>query len=169
MHAPFDAFGSEQCPLSAFIINDAGGILSRSEAKRKGRYDRNKSLWDDAPRFIHPTHNKVYSRSGILPDEAAQAAFDAGILREPCVSAMWRILAAESNTARNVRRTAPAEIHTKSTHGGQRPGAGRPDKGVARYNVTLDPAIVEAVRHRTSNMSGLIDSLLRQYLAAAPF
>jgi hypothetical protein len=102
---PADAFGSEATPVASAII-DAGGIISKTQAKRAGIYERNGELWDDAPRLSHPTHHKVYNPRGEAPDAAAQRLYDEGLIAEPTVGAMWKALASESKTARTTAKEA---------------------------------------------------------------
>jgi hypothetical protein len=55
----------------------------------------------------------------------------------------------------------------KTNRGGKREGAGRKPAGDAkraRHTFTLDNATVSAAKSRTDNLSGLLDSLLRQWL-----
>jgi hypothetical protein len=76
--------GYTQNPLIQFLIDDQGGIMSRTRAREAwgtDKYNANKSLWDSAPEFSDPRHNKIYSKTGgVAPDEAASAAVDAGLL-----------------------------------------------------------------------------------------
>lgn len=53
----------------------------------------------------------------------------------------------------------------KKQIGGKREGAGRPSQGKARYNVTLTAENVTKARRRESNVSGLLDRLLADWLA----
>lgn len=85
IHADIPADGGfSDHPLIQFLRDEVGGILSRSGARSKlGKeaFEGNKSLWDSAPEFPDPRHNKVYnSKSGVMPDEAASAAVEAGLL-----------------------------------------------------------------------------------------
>jgi len=48
--------------------------------------------------------------------------------------------------------------------GGKRPGAGRPDEGKARYNVTLTAENVEVAKKKEANLSGLLDRLLSDWI-----
>ena len=48
--------------------------------------------------------------------------------------------------------------------GGKRAGAGRPYEGKTRYNVTLTPENVENAKKRESNLSGLLDRLLADWI-----
>jgi hypothetical protein len=52
----------------------------------------------------------------------------------------------------------------KKLHGGKRKGAGRPDEGKKRYNVTLTEANVDRAKKRESNLSGLLDRLLARFV-----
>jgi RNA polymerase sigma factor (sigma-70 family) len=106
---PFDKFGSEATPTAASVINDHGGIISKSQAKKTGRYEGKSDLWDDAPAMKHPTHNKIYSPNGVMPDEAAQGLHDAGLIKEPSVGAMWDALGKESQTARSIATSEMAQ------------------------------------------------------------
>lgn len=107
---PHDTFGSETTPVASAIINDIGGIVSKSQAKKAGTYDRNGELWDDSPTLKHPTHNKVYNSKGEMPDAAAQTLFDAGLIADPSVGTMWKALAAESQTARTTAKEARTQV-----------------------------------------------------------
>lgn len=107
---PHDSFGSETTPVASAIINDIGGIVSKSQAKKAGKYDRNGELWDDAQSLKHPTHNKVYNAKGEMPDAAAQTLFDAGLIADPSVGTMWKALAAESQTARATAKEARTQL-----------------------------------------------------------
>lgn len=73
-------------------IQDNMKLLSKSAAKEKWgkeKFQLNKSLWDDSAALERPHHNVIYSESGSSPDRVAQAAYDAGIIKEPSVSALW--------------------------------------------------------------------------------
>lgn len=50
------------------------------------------------------------------------------------------------------------------TLGGKREGAGRPDEGKARYNVSLTADNVKIARKREHNFSGLLDRLLAAWI-----
>jgi len=96
-----DQFGAEM-PVSAAIINDLGGLISESRAKRVGSFEANSDLWNDKPTLHHPTHNKIYSPRGQMPDTAAQELYDMGLLNEPSVGAMWNAIKSESQTSRRI-------------------------------------------------------------------
>lgn len=55
-----------------------------------------------------------------------------------------------------------------SKRGGRREGAGRKSEGKKRYDVTLTVAVVEQAKARESNLSGLLDRLLTDWLTAHP-
>ena len=55
------------------------------------------------------------------------------------------------------------ELKTKPM-GGKREGAGRPSEGKARYNVSLTAENVAKAKKRTSNLSGVLDELLTDWL-----
>lgn len=50
-------------------------------------------------------------------------------------------------------------------HGGKRAGAGRPDEGKKRYQVTLTEENAELAKAKEKNFSGLLDRLLANWLA----
>ena len=52
--------------------------------------------------------------------------------------------------------------------GGKREGAGRPDEGKKRYAVTLTEESVAKARETESNLSGLLDRLLTEWLKEKP-
>src|SRR5205823_4151880 len=93
---------TEITPVAAHVINDMGGILSKSAAIKQGKYAGNTALWDGAPKLSHPTHNKLYDPSGEMPDTVAQSAFEAGLIADPSVDTLWQAIARESKTVRTV-------------------------------------------------------------------
>jgi hypothetical protein len=101
---PFDAFGSELTPVAQHIVNDLGGVISKSAAKSRGRYEGNTALWDGAPALSHATHNKVYNPNGVMPDIAAQSLYNAGLIEDPYVDTMWQHIEAESRAARQIAK-----------------------------------------------------------------
>jgi hypothetical protein len=105
----FDDFGGELTPVAAAIINDCGGVLSKSAAKAKGRYARNRELWDDTPTLAHPSHNKIYNPSGEMPDTAASALHDMGLISDGHTSTMWSEVQRESHTARTIAEQKRAQ------------------------------------------------------------
>ena len=101
-----DQFGTEVTPVAFAVINDIGGLMSKTTAKAKKLYKKNSDVWDGSSNVLsHPTHNKIYCKSGgELTDVAAQQLYDAGLLREPDVDTLWRALASESKTTRTILR-----------------------------------------------------------------
>jgi len=53
---------------------------------------------------------------------------------------------------------------SETNRGGKREGAGRKSEGKQRYNVTLTAESVEAAKQSESNLSGLLDRLLAEWL-----
>ena len=53
----------------------------------------------------------------------------------------------------------------KTHHGGKREGAGRPDEGKKRFQVSLTADNVTKAKKREKNFSGLLDRLLAAWLA----
>lgn len=94
-----DPFDTEETPVAFAVINDIGGVVSKSAAKQRCRYEGNKALWDGAPSLAHPTHNRIYSPSGVMPDVAAQSLNDAGLIADPYTDTMWEALQRESTYA----------------------------------------------------------------------
>lgn len=97
---PADSFGSSNTPVAAFLINDVGGVQSKSTGIKTGKYKTNPDLWDGAGGLSHPTHNKIYLETGETPDQAAQMLYDAGLIKEPTPDAMWDALRTESKSTR---------------------------------------------------------------------
>jgi len=56
------------------------------------------------------------------------------------------------------------KMNEEKHRGGKREGAGRKSEGKSRYTVTLTATSVKAAKKRESNFSGLLDSLLLQWL-----
>ena len=52
----------------------------------------------------------------------------------------------------------------KKILGGRREGAGRPDEGKSRYNVSLTADNVKTARKQEKNFSGLLDRLLADWI-----
>lgn len=119
--APAPDGGYGEHPLVQFIRNDVGGIMSKSTALRewgKEKFAGNKSLWDSAPEFPDPRHNKIYSRTGgETPDKAANAAVEAGLLPEgsdasDLFQALQKVADASHRQAAVDRGTAAMEKET---------------------------------------------------------
>lgn len=102
-------FGDESTPVSAYIIGNIGGIVSRSAAKASGR-EVNGALWDDCPNLRSPKHNKIYNPGGELPDCAATALYEAGLIKDDYPATMWHAIQVESDTAVRVIRTNAVSI-----------------------------------------------------------
>lgn len=99
----YDPFGTEEMPISNYIIENIGKMESRSvaesRAKREGRdlgglYDAVKQAGRRF--FADPTHNKVFGGRE-KPDNVLQALIDAGLMREDAtVDDLWDALSKES-------------------------------------------------------------------------
>ncbi len=107
---PTDSFATEQTPVSAALHEMK--VVSKSGARQTKRLKGNEALWNDAPSLAHPTHNKIYSPNGEMPDVAAQTLFDAGLIHEPSVQAMWEAVGRESKGARNAMKSQRAQATT---------------------------------------------------------
>jgi len=91
-------------------IADSGGMLSKYQARRKGPdwWRDNGSLYDDAPSGLAmPHHNKIYGGRR-LPDQVAQAAYEAGKIADPNERELWAaiIRASADRKAAFVKRRA---------------------------------------------------------------
>ncbi|MBU6231541.1 hypothetical protein KGP36_02635 [Patescibacteria group bacterium] len=87
-------------------------MLSKSAAKRlwgKDKFQANKSLWDDSAPLERPHHNIVFDDSGEPPDRVAQAAYEAGYLKEPSVNELHAAMQAASKARSNAFATAKRE------------------------------------------------------------
>jgi hypothetical protein len=95
-------------PLITAIMGDFGGLMSKSAAIAKmGKewFEKNKSLWDGAPKLADPRHTKIYDpRSGQAPDAVAQGLADIGMLRDGDVEELWRQIAAISDSSKRIER-----------------------------------------------------------------
>ncbi len=109
---PTDAFGTEQTPVAS-ALQEMGGVLSKSGAKKAGKLEGNSALWDDVQPLSHPTHNKIYSLTGEKPDVAAQTLHDAGLISDPSPTTMWKAVADESKSSRNILKSQKSEIETQ--------------------------------------------------------
>ena len=63
-----------------------------------------------------------------------------------------------------VNRKSMNDFKKISTRGGKREGAGRPSEGKERFTVTLTAENVESAKAAESNLSGLLDRLLSNWL-----
>ncbi len=109
---PTDAFGTEQTPVAS-ALQEMGGVLSKSGAKKAGKLEGNTALWDDVQPLSHPTHNKIYSLTGETPDVAAQTLHDSGLISDPSPTTMWKAVADESKSSRNILKSQQGEIETQ--------------------------------------------------------
>lgn len=81
-------------------IEDNMKLLSKSQAKKQygtEKWNQNKSGWDDTPPLSKPHHNVIYDKNGFPPDRVAQAAYEAGFLKEPSVNALWEEIGGSSS------------------------------------------------------------------------
>ena len=97
-------------------------MMSKSEAKStlgKEWWQRNASLYDDAAPLKSPTHNVIYGGKS-RPDQVAQAAYDAHVIKSPDVSTLWdaihtasakRASAYENSRANDAAMQAEAQEH----------------------------------------------------------
>ena len=83
----------EDQPITFAVINDIGGIESKSAAQKAGKDTLGE--YDGAPILSPTTSGKVYGGQQ-SPDQAAQALFDQGLLSEPTADALWNAIDAES-------------------------------------------------------------------------
>ena len=95
-----DPFNTVETPVAFALINDIGGVISKSTARARGIYEGNKALWDAVPELSYPSHNKIYNPHGVMPDVAAQQLYDAGLIKDPYADTMWSDIQAESKHAR---------------------------------------------------------------------
>lgn len=109
-----------------------GRLMSKSKAQKMGGdfWEKNKSLWDDAP-TLPPAHQKIYASAGpgLSPDKAAEAL---GVY----VSDMWRMIGeiSASSTTQNKQQT-------KQEQNLRRDEAQRVDFENAAFNEALPEAI----------------------------
>ena len=97
-------------------------MMSKSEARAtlgKDWWQKNQSLYDDAAPLKSPTHNVIYGGKS-RPDQVAQAAYDARIIKSPDVSTLWdaihtasekRAGAYEQSRANDAAMQAEAQEH----------------------------------------------------------
>lgn len=94
-------------------INDNMRMMSRSDAKAtlgKDWWQKNQSLYDDSAPLARPQHNVIYGGKS-RPDQVAQAAFDARVLKSPDVPELWRAITTAS--ARRSQAYASAKHEEK--------------------------------------------------------
>lgn len=91
-------------------------LMSKSAARKKmgSRFARNKGEYDDAPRVpVH--HNERIYGGNALPDQVAQAAYEARVLRSPDVTELWQAVDRASKTRRKAIGTEAREGSTLET------------------------------------------------------
>lgn len=92
-------------------ISDNGRMMSRSAAQRgksKEWWSKNKSLYDDAVKLKSPHHGIFYGGEQ-TPDQVADAAYRAGILKSPDVTALWAAIDKASTGRSGGVKAAKAE------------------------------------------------------------
>lgn len=136
-----DQFGnSVKSPVASYVTEN-GGIISKSAAKAKGKYERNAALWDGTPDFRKsPTHNKIWQPTGEMPDVMAANLHDAGLIKEPTVEAMYDALGKESRSARTVRQTEQAREKTTGTRETQAKNFGQAERSEKTQGTQAIPA-----------------------------
>ena len=93
--SPDDFGASAETPVATGII-EHGKLMSKSTAKKKGLYEKNKEQWDGAPTLAHASHNKIYAKDGgELPDVMASSLGLEGS------GEMWTEVEKESRSTRN--------------------------------------------------------------------
>ena len=97
--------------ILSWIQENMKMMSARAARLKWGRekFRKNKSLYDDSPTLQKPHHNIIYSPSGEAPDQVAQAAFEAGQLKEPSVNALWKAIDSASKKRKNVFETSRRE------------------------------------------------------------
>lgn len=80
-------------------IADNMPLASKTEARKKGAdwWQKNASLYDDAPGKLPPHHNLIY-RGRTMPDVVAEAAYRDGMLKSPDVGELWNAIRRASDT-----------------------------------------------------------------------
>lgn len=130
-----DDFGGETTPVSAAIINDLGGIMSRSTATRTGQYKTAPELWDGSPALAHPTHNKIFNPKGQMPDAAAAELYDMGLIREPTPDAMYQAIVQESQSAANaLKRQREQSVQAAQAENQQRAADVQAKASASKFN-----------------------------------
>jgi hypothetical protein len=103
----YDPFGTEEMPVSHYLLNNIGRLESRSTAEARARREGKdlKDTYEPVKRagrgfLADPTHNKIFG-GGVKPDEAVQSLIDGGILPEGSTTDdLWDALANESLTSK---------------------------------------------------------------------
>jgi hypothetical protein len=145
-----DTFGfSAETPVASYV-NENGGLISKSAAKKAGKLKGNQALWDDLPKLSHPTHNKIWDPGGEMPDVMASNLYDAGLIKEPTVDAMYRALEQESKTARQAVKqgAVPEGFTTKESQQGRAFGAQQSEaaRGGATPHQIVDLSVGDKIK-----------------------
>lgn len=125
----FDRETELQGPDILSFIQEFGGMMSMTEARRSRGPDwwkLNRSLYDDAAPLQRPQHNVIYGGKS-FPDQIAQAAYEAKVLKSPDVNELWiairnasnRRSKAFSNTRAEERLVQEQEAWSKATAQGE--------------------------------------------------
>jgi hypothetical protein len=93
LHRETEASGSD---LIDYLV-DHGGVMSRTAAEKSGRAAELGFLWDDAPTTLAASHHNMAWGTG-MPDQVAQHAFEAGMIEEPSVKALWARMGRDSKS-----------------------------------------------------------------------
>lgn len=95
----FDRETEIQGPDVLSWISENMRMESRTSARiSRGKewWSKNNSLYDDAAPLQRPHHNIIYGGKS-SPDQVAQAAYDAGVLKSPGVPELWMAIRESSN------------------------------------------------------------------------
>lgn len=95
----FDRETEIQGPDVLSWISENMRMESRTSARvSRGKewWSKNNSLYDDAAPLQRPHHNIIYGGKS-SPDQVAQAAYDAGVLKSPDVPELWMAIRESSN------------------------------------------------------------------------
>lgn len=90
----FDSETAMNGPDILSWISENMRLASKTEARAsrgKDWWQSNQSLYDDSTTLQRPHHNIIYGGKS-MPDQVAQAAHDAGVLKSPDVPELWRAI-----------------------------------------------------------------------------
>ena len=96
--------------IITFLVDEMP-LMSKSVARASRStewWQKNSSLYDDAPGRLPPHHNQIY-KGRPMPDQVAQAAYERGLLPEPSVSDLWAAIKTASETRGKGRKRAAGE------------------------------------------------------------
>lgn len=110
--AEFEAIGT---PDLLDFVADSFRVMSKTEARKVRGEDwwkENKSLYDAIPEGglglpIHHTQAIFGGRN--MPDQVANAAFEAGLIREPTADALWDGIKSASEARKGIKKNAEKE------------------------------------------------------------